>query len=47
MEAEKDTSGINIITDETAYKAAKGVVSKGVEFEVDGEITDNWNLSLV
>lgn len=42
---EKDTSGLNIITGETAYKAAKGVVSKGVEFEVDGEITDNWNLS--
>lgn len=43
--AEKDTGGVNIITGETAYKAVKGVVSKGAEFEVDGEITDNWNLS--
>ncbi|WP_418187182.1 TonB-dependent siderophore receptor [Aliarcobacter lanthieri] len=32
-------------TNESAYKAIDGVVSKGVEFEVDGEITDNWNLS--
>ncbi|WP_201522843.1 TonB-dependent siderophore receptor [Aliarcobacter butzleri] len=43
--AEIDKSGTNIITGGTAYKAAKGVVSKGVEFEVDGEITDNWSLS--
>ncbi|MFV7790920.1 TonB-dependent siderophore receptor [Aliarcobacter lanthieri] len=40
-----DDSGRNIITGEIAYKSAKGVVSKGVEFEMDGEITDNWNLS--
>lgn len=32
-------------TTEKAYKSAKGVVSKGIEFEVDGEINDNWNLS--
>ncbi|WP_026804343.1 TonB-dependent siderophore receptor [Aliarcobacter lanthieri] len=43
--AEIDKSGTNIITGGTAYKAVKGVVSKGVEFEMDGEITDNWNLS--
>ncbi|RBQ32453.1 TonB-dependent siderophore receptor [Arcobacter sp. FW59] len=42
---EVDNSSLNIVTGDTAYKAAKGVVSKGVEFEMDGEITDNWNLS--
>ncbi|WP_222718361.1 TonB-dependent siderophore receptor [Aliarcobacter vitoriensis] len=43
--ATKDESGLNIITGGTAYKSAKGVVSKGTEFEIDGEITDNWNIS--
>ncbi|MDN5077289.1 TonB-dependent siderophore receptor [Aliarcobacter butzleri] len=42
---EVDNSGRNIVTGGIAYKASKGVVSKGVEFEVDGEITDNWNIS--
>ncbi|MCT7908624.1 TonB-dependent siderophore receptor [Arcobacter lacus] len=42
---EVDNSSLNIVTGDTAYKSAKGVVSKGVEFEVDGEITDNWNIS--
>ena len=31
-------------TTEQAYKVAKGVVSKGVEFNISGEITDNFNL---
>ncbi|MFV7791721.1 TonB-dependent receptor domain-containing protein, partial [Aliarcobacter lanthieri] len=43
--ATKDESGPNIVTGGTAFKAAKGVVSKGVEFDISGEITDNWNLS--
>ncbi|RXK13248.1 TonB-dependent siderophore receptor [Halarcobacter mediterraneus] len=32
-------------TTDSAYKAVKGVVSKGFEIELDGEITDNWNLN--
>ena len=28
-----------------AYKTAKGTVSKGVEFEVNGAITDNWQMT--
>ncbi|QKF59340.1 TonB-dependent siderophore receptor [Aliarcobacter lanthieri] len=43
--ATEDESGPNIVTGGTAFKAAKGVVSKGVEFDISGEITDNWNLS--
>ncbi|MFW2566503.1 TonB-dependent siderophore receptor [Aliarcobacter butzleri] len=31
-------------TTEQAYKVAKGVVSKGVEFNISGEIVDNFNL---
>ncbi|MFY4861018.1 TonB-dependent siderophore receptor [Aliarcobacter butzleri] len=31
-------------TTEQAYKVAKGVVSKGVEFNISGEIADNFNL---
>ncbi|WP_418178925.1 TonB-dependent siderophore receptor [Aliarcobacter lanthieri] len=42
--AEIDKSGVNIVTGWTAYKGAT-VVSKGLEFEVDGEITDNWNIN--
>ncbi len=30
---------------ETAYKAVDGTVSKGVEFELNGAITDNWRLT--
>lgn len=29
-----------------AYRAAKGVVSKGVELEVSGKITNNWDVQL-
>ena len=32
-------------TTEKAYRSADGVESKGVEFELDGEIANNWNLS--
>ena len=30
---------------EVAYKTANGTVSKGVEFEVNGAITDNWQMT--
>lgn len=30
---------------ETAYKSTNGTVSKGVEFEVNGAITDNWQMT--
>lgn len=30
---------------ETAYKSSNGTVSKGVEFEVNGAITDNWQMT--
>lgn len=30
---------------EKAYRAADGVVSEGVEFEMDGEINDNWGIN--
>ena len=30
---------------ETAYKAVDGTVSKGVEFEINGAITDNWQMT--
>ncbi|ONG41693.1 TonB-dependent receptor [Alkanindiges hydrocarboniclasticus] len=32
-------------TFEQAYRAADGVVSEGVEFEMDGEINDNWGIN--
>ncbi|WP_418184788.1 TonB-dependent siderophore receptor [Aliarcobacter vitoriensis] len=43
--ATKDEGVFITGTTQQAYKAAKGVVSKGVEFDISGEITDNWNLS--
>ncbi|MEG0348559.1 MAG: TonB-dependent siderophore receptor, partial [Acinetobacter sp.] len=33
------------LTTEKAYRSVDGVESKGIEFELDGEIKDNWNLS--
>lgn len=33
-------------TTEQAYRRVNGVESKGVELEIDGEITDNWNINL-
>ena len=32
-------------TNENAYYGTDGVVSKGVELNIDGEINDNWGLS--
>jgi len=32
-------------TTDTAYRAVSGVVSKGFELDINGEITDNWNVS--
>jgi len=32
-------------TNEFAYVAARGTVSRGVEFEVNGELTEGWNAS--
>lgn len=34
-----------VTTSEKAYRAADGVVSEGVEFEVDGVINDNWGIN--
>ena len=34
-----------VTTSEKAYRAADGVVSEGVEFEVDGAINDNWGIN--
>ncbi|MDR7016834.1 TonB-dependent siderophore receptor [Acinetobacter sp. 3657] len=34
-----------VVTSEQAYRGVDGVVSKGVEFEVDGEINDNWGIN--
>ena len=31
---------------DTAYRAMDGTVSKGVEFEVNGAITDNWQMTV-
>ncbi|STV91650.1 OMR family iron-siderophore receptor [Klebsiella michiganensis] len=30
---------------EAAYKTVDGTVSKGVEFEINGAITDNWQMT--
>lgn len=30
---------------ETAYKEADGTVSKGIEFEINGALTDNWQMT--
>ncbi|WP_404680528.1 ferric-rhodotorulic acid/ferric-coprogen receptor FhuE [Raoultella terrigena] len=30
---------------ETAYRTADGTVSKGVEFEINGALTDNWQMT--
>lgn len=47
--AEKITDGYVIVngvkTSEQAYRSIDGVVSKGVELEVDGEINDQWSLN--
>jgi outer membrane receptor for ferric coprogen and ferric-rhodotorulic acid len=32
-------------TSSTAYRAMDGVTSKGIEFEVDGQLSEAWNLS--
>ncbi|WP_419677659.1 TonB-dependent siderophore receptor [Aliarcobacter lanthieri] len=42
----EDTGGINPITGNSIYEAKDGVTSKGVEFEINGKLTDNWDLSL-
>ncbi|MFW2057059.1 TonB-dependent siderophore receptor [Acinetobacter haemolyticus] len=39
----KNAQGID--TSEQAYRGVDGVVSKGVELEVDGEINDNWAIN--
>ncbi|MEQ6967161.1 ferric-rhodotorulic acid/ferric-coprogen receptor FhuE [Pectobacterium polaris] len=35
----------NVVTQETAYESVDGVVSKGIEFEVNGAVTDNWQMT--
>lgn len=42
--AVKDGSNVVLSTSDQAYKLAEGVVSKGIEIEVSGEINDNWNV---
>lgn len=37
---------VNGNPDETAYKSVDGTVSRGVEFELNGALTDNWQLTL-
>ena len=45
--AKNDPSGAFVPgTITVASIASKGVVSKGVEFDINGEIIDNWNLGL-
>ncbi|WP_418179645.1 TonB-dependent siderophore receptor [Aliarcobacter lanthieri] len=41
----EDTGDINPITGTSIYKAKDGVTSKGVELEISGKLTDNWDLS--
>ncbi|MEI7366220.1 ferric-rhodotorulic acid/ferric-coprogen receptor FhuE [Pectobacterium sp. 1950-15] len=35
----------NVVTQETAYQSVDGVVSKGIEFEVNGAVTDNLQMT--
>ncbi|GBO50497.1 FhuE receptor [Pectobacterium versatile] len=35
----------NVVTQETAYESVDGVVSKGIEFEVNGAVTDNLQMT--
>ena len=44
----QEISGVSVPVNggsEKAYRAADGVVSEGVEFEMDGEINDNWGIN--
>ncbi|EKU53169.1 TonB-dependent siderophore receptor [Acinetobacter sp. WC-323] len=44
----EEVSGVTVIgvkPDEKAYRAVDGVVSKGVELEIDGEINQNWGVN--
>ncbi|RXJ86287.1 TonB-dependent siderophore receptor [Arcobacter sp. CECT 8985] len=43
--AQKDGDKKVIGSSKDAFKAAEGVTSKGFEFELAGEITDNWNIN--
>lgn len=42
--AVKDGSNVVLSTSDQAYKLEKGVVSKGIEIDIGGEINDNWNV---
>ncbi len=42
--AVEDGSNVILNTTNQAYKLAKGVVSKGIEIDIAGEINDNWNV---
>ncbi|MDO6406688.1 ferric-rhodotorulic acid/ferric-coprogen receptor FhuE [Pantoea phytobeneficialis] len=39
------TGQVNASTGNTIYEGKNGVVSKGVEFEVNGALTDNWQMT--
>ena len=41
----QSTGQTNAQTGNTIYVAKKGVVSRGVEFEVNGALTDNWQMT--
>lgn len=46
--AELDNVGVatgQVVNNITVYEGKSGVVSRGVEFEVNGAITDNWQLT--
>jgi outer-membrane receptor for ferric coprogen and ferric-rhodotorulic acid len=41
-----EKAGVNSTTLEDYYKGVDGTTSKGIEVDIRGEITDNWNASL-
>jgi outer-membrane receptor for ferric coprogen and ferric-rhodotorulic acid len=41
-----EKAGVNSTTLEDYYKGVDGTTSKGIEIDIRGEITDNWNASL-
>lgn len=41
-----EKAGVNSTTLEDCYKGVDGTTSKGIEIDIRGEITDNWNAAL-
>ena len=44
--AKRDQGQTVLLTSENAYTESKGTMSRGIEFEVAGDITQNLNLSI-